>query len=808
MGDGGGFGRWATDSDGLPCFDIELARLSGPGLVLPQGDARVPWHQVGNDRITATAHAGGWTTLYAADEGLVRLNGTDPDRAEALGGTWSLRDDSGLTLASPFIPGVELTARWGMGYAEWTAEGPGVMLRRRVWAPFGDIPAVRIDVSVEASSGATLPASTLYEHWGFAPYPILLGLLMSARVQAPTTYTSKEKLLWHAFFTASTVSRGLTERLRRFYGSRVSLDGEYAGELDAVILVPDGAGKTRARRTRPSLLPHMPGTLFVASLTGRPDIEVETQARFFDTEKGYARVRFASRIEAGRDARSFSFAVGIARRHELRAILGELKSASRRANAESWLGFADLHMQTSSTVERETRWHAYYLRGASVRDSYFECRYVPQGSAYGFVHGVQGAPRDYALTCIPLIYLDPPLAKDMLRLIMRMTMRDGSICYAHTGAGQCTSAFVHRAPTDLPLFLLWGLTEYVWATGDSGFLDESVPFWPGRAGRGRESTVRERVLLAWRNIRDAIGLGPHGMLRIGSGDWNDPLSLMVADSGAFHARGESAFNTAFAVYVLPRAARLIEPTHPADAASINAFADTLREAMEGAWRGRWFLRGWDGRGSPIGAEHLFLDTQVWCLIAGIGSEKHRGTLVDAIALCCDDPSPVGATILDRPHRVRHRILPDGWDCNGGVWAAINGLLAWAYSLHDPERAWRCLQKQSLAAHAAAYPDIWYGIWSGPDAYNAHYAEQPGETFVSPATPMREFPVMNSNAHAGPLLALIKLLGIEAEPAGITVAPRLPPGVGPWRLSTALVDIESDGMTVSVQGKPLNRSATG
>jgi hypothetical protein len=93
-------------------------------------------------------------------------------------------------------------------------------------------------------------------------------------------------------------------------------------------------------------------------------------------------------------------------------------------------------------------------------------------------------------------------------------------------------------------------------------------------------------------------------------------------------------------------------------------------------------------------------------------------------------------------------------------------------------------KQSLAAHAAAYPDVWYGVWSGPDAYNAWFGERAGgETFVQPATPMTEFPVMNSNAHAGPLLALLRVLGLETTPDGPVVAPR--GDAPPWSLATAL-----------------------
>jgi hypothetical protein len=114
--------------------------------------------------------------------------------------------------------------------------------------------------------------------------------------------------------------------------------------------------------------------------------------------------------------------------------------------------------------------------------------------------------------------------------------------------------------------------------------------------------------------------------------------------------------------------------------------------------------------------------------------------------------------------------------------------AWGYALHDSERAWRCLMKQTLAAHARAYPGLCYGIWSGPDSWNSHLGERVGETFVQPATPMREFPVMNSSAHAGPLLALFKVLGVETTADGVRVDGRAPVAAGAWRLRTPQLDL--------------------
>jgi hypothetical protein len=408
-------------------------------------------------------------------------------------------------------------------------------------------------------------------------------------------------------------------------------------------------------------------------------------------------------------------------------------------------------------------WHAMHLRSAQVRDAVLGARYVPQGSAYTFVHGLQGAPRDYCFSAVALAYIDPEAARETLRLCLRLVGADGRVAYAHTGAGRPTSAGVHRSPSDLPLFLLWAVTELVFATGDRSFLEEARPV----------------LLRTWGWLRDGVGLGAHDLLRVGSGDWNDPIRAFAPSRRAFRRHGESTFDSAMAAYVLPRAALLL----PDVADDMRVLEARLRAALADTWTGAWFARGFDGRGGAIGRDRLFLDANAWCLIARIGSDVQRRTLIAAMEQRCGAPSPIGPTILDRPARVRGGFLPPGWDTNGGVWAAISALVAWGYALHEPELAWRCLLKQTLAAHARAYPKIWYGIWSGPDAWNSVLGDRAGETFVQPATPMREFPVMNSNAHAGPLLALLRVLGIDATPASVAVATRPPAGAGAWRLRT-------------------------
>lgn len=745
---GGDVGEWTADEQGRPAFRLTARRGIGP-----DGDPRRCWHQIGNASVLATAHGGGWLELWSTDRGMIRLTGP--------ASTWG----------PPRLVRRSVTATWRVDGAEWEVEyeapGHGIAMRavRRVTVD-ADPDVARLHIDVELT-GAALPAS-----WDERLVPevdhLLVGALMSPSIAPPAGYALRDRLVWRSLYGLSGAVRATTLAARRAVGPRLVRDVEVAANGRGLVVPPRWA-RAEGPVERPAAV----------------DLRLPWFGLFALEPDGSVRARDgALRLTITDDER----AEGRAERHLVLALadqrheLDRLVAATPPARAMPGATLR-LAMPAAPWLERETTWHGAYLLGARQRDAYFEHAYVSQGSAYAFAHGLHGAPRDYAIFSVPLSFLDPEAARDLIRVMLRLTKPSGSMHYAHLGRGQASSGGIHAAPTDLPLFLLWAITEHVWTTGATVFLDEPQPFHP--KGSGQAATVAERVVLAWRYLRDRVGLGPHGLLRVGSGDWNDPISAMVPDRKAFHEHGESMFNTGFACHVLPRAADLIE-AHDADAATeMRAFATQLRaDAERHAWNGQWFLRGFDGQGGPVGDEHLFVDGQVWALIAGLGAAADRERLVAEIGTRCDDPSPIGATILDRPHPVRFGMLAPGWDCNGGVWAAVNALLAWGISTVEPERAWRLLAKQSLAAHATAYPRTWFGVWSGPDAYNAHFGAEPGGTFVQPATPMAEFPVMNANAHAGPLLALLRVLGVETGPTGVSLVER-GAAPSPWTLSTAV-----------------------
>jgi hypothetical protein len=131
------------------------------------------------------------------------------------------------------------------------------------------------------------------------------------------------------------------------------------------------------------------------------------------------------------------------------------------------------------------------------------------------------------------------------------------------------------------------------------------------------------------------------------------------------------------------------------------------------------------------------------------------------------------------------IGPSGTGTNAGIWPSINGTLIWALAKVNGSLAWDEWKKNSLALHAESYPNIWYGIWSGPDTLNSELSDYPGGTVVAgeDEEPLMvdsllqvnwtDYPVMNMHPHAWPLYTITKLLGIGFTSKGVDFVPVLP-----------------------------------
>jgi len=405
------------------------------------------------------------------------------------------------------------------------------------------------------------------------------------------------------------------------------------------------------------------------------------------------------------------------------------------------------------TRSPELAWHAALLTGGACVDGVLGGHTLDQGSAYSFRHGFNGAARDPLQHALPLVYLEPDLALSVLRNTCSWGGPDGDLPYALDGTKQpWTEVF---RPSDQNLWALWLAAEYAAATGDLSAFAAPVPYHP--VHNAEPVSLAENLRRQFRFLVDQVGTGAHGHVRILNSDWNDTaVQQSGVDKEEMVAHGESVLNSAMAAWTLPvyaaLAARLGDE---ATATEARAFAAVLRERVAGEWNGRWFRRAY-GPGAVIGDDALWLEVQPWAILCGAASDEQARELLATIDSTCRQGSPLGT-----------RVGP-----KGAIWYSINMTLVWAAARYSPDLAWDEWRRMSLHAHTAAYPDIWMGTLSGPDAYLSPESDRPGETWAWPdlGVAMQAYPVANLHSHSQPLLAFLRLHGVEPTPDGDLLNP--------------------------------------
>ncbi len=798
----GAFGRWVVDELGAPAYDYAVderrdVRASYPNT--EQRDRRDHWHAFGNDRLDAIFVNDGYLQVSTQDRGATWLNAFDAD-AKAYGGGFSWIDDGGAqwSTAYAFRPAAsEATRRFGARYAEASSTFRGVKVTHRYHLPPGDAPVLIDDVVLE-NVGDHAVSLRHYEYWDVARRHLRGNWLASGLADPgiPQNLVASRDAMnaWWDETPSWDAAQGLLRVTRT------------ANALGVASLPPPDA---------PSDLDAQPGDPFLAVLVGSAVEAWTDQQAFFGAgdaalpdavkarAKGAPVGTGATRSGAGEPmafvvasdvalakggSAHLRFGYGYAKQGTAPVIDAAWKSAAGEpwalwrsdatADAKQWAAFTRGSAE-DAWITREVAWHSAQLLGSIGWREYWGKHVVPQGSAYLYLHGVDGAPRDQALFSMPLTYLRPGVAREALELLMGVhDLADDRLRYAFHGHGFLDDALIHVGPSDVYVFFLLAMTEYLEATGDTSLLDAKVDGWPKSATSAL--TGFEHAQRLARHFLDVVGTGEHGLVRVQTGDWSDGIVASNApDRALATAKGESVPNTQMAAYVLPRAATWIRPRDAKLADDLEARAATLATAAAAEWRGSWYARAYFGDGAPFGADAPQLEAQVWPLIGGQLDAAKVATLSQTIDARLDAPSPAGTFLF----------APAADDAtNGQAWPAVTDLLAWGYaSAGDATRAWKTFRNMSLTAHALAYPETWSGIWSAADGQcGATGCGEPGASWSSVVTPMTDFPVMNANAHAMPLLALIRLCGIEplASGGGLRIAPRI--AGGSFDLETTLI----------------------
>ena len=219
------------------------------------------------------------------------------------------------------------------------------------------------------------------------------------------------------------------------------------------------------------------------------------------------------------------------------------------------------------------------------------------GGAFGF--------RDQLQDAVNLLLLDSEPARAQIGRACAHQFSAGDVCHWwHADAG--VEHGVRTRISDDLLWLPWAVCEYAQKTGDTQILSAEYPFLTGEELAEHErdryqpltpgtetGTVLEHCRRAFMRVL-ARGVGAHGLLRIGTGDWNDAFDRVGAQG-----RGESVWLTWFFAVTARKFAALIGG-HAAEQLALAA--DRCTRAAEAAWDGAWYRRGYYDDGQPLGSE--------------------------------------------------------------------------------------------------------------------------------------------------------------------------------------------------------------
>jgi len=240
---------------------------------------------------------------------------------------------------------------------------------------------------------------------------------------------------------------------------------------------------------------------------------------------------------------------------------------------------------------------------------------------------------------VNLIWVDPVFARKQLVLHAAQQFIEGDVFHWFFTLTDGRTSFSCRShASDNPVWLAWGVVEYIRATGDYTVLDEMTSYvvseFPfaglpkNKQGWGHLYHRSPRADTVYKHCMRSINLilkkrtGKHGLPLMGTGDWNDGLDEIGSEG-----RGESVWLGFFLYYILKDMVGIIERKEGKRRKEYYVRKmEKLKDAIEKTWRGDRYLRAYHDNGAEIGVKgsgiwEIDALTAAWAVISGINFER-------------------------------------------------------------------------------------------------------------------------------------------------------------------------------------------
>jgi cyclic beta-1,2-glucan synthetase len=364
------------------------------------------------------------------------------------------------------------------------------------------------------------------------------------------------------------------------------------------------------------------------------------------------RVRLSGRVGAGYDPcvafqaplaledgqeRTITFTMGAARGvAEAKSLAQRFRSvdSAHRAIEEVWhfwsrtLGVVYVETPDAAVNFLTNGWLVYQTLACRM---WARTGFYQSGGAFGF--------RDQLQDAMALVHAQPQLLREHLLRAAARQFREGDVQHWwHPPVGRG----VRTHFSDDYLWLPLAICRYVGTTGDTGVLDERVPFLTSRPLRADEESYYDLPQVSddigtlyehgVRALDHGLRFGKHGLPLMGCGDWNDGMNLVGQ-----HGQGESVWLAFFLFQVLSQFADLARRRGDvvlADRYTVEA--GRLRGNIEEhGWDGQWYRRAYFDDGTPLGSAanvdcQIDSISQSWAVLSGAGTQERTRIAMESV----------------------------------------------------------------------------------------------------------------------------------------------------------------------------------
>ena len=417
--------------------------------------------------------------------------------------------------------------------------------------------------------------------------------------------------------------------------------------------------------------------------------------------------------------------------------------------------------ETDPLWKREMTWHAYVLEAMATYSEFYGETYIPQGQTYDYEMGLTAAPRDHLQHALAVCYTNPTLAKSCIRYVLKKMTTLGELPYTTNGLGHTSNSAWNTS--DQQLYLFFAIGEYLRITHDFAFLNETTEFLPLEAHH--VGTTLEKLERAFSYLRDEVGTGSHGLVRLMNSDWSD---MIYSDTSVFRYfwTAESHMNSAMVLAVFPNliteleAATQVAGTDNERASrivgSLRRYLASMRDILYRDLGDRTFSRRlyFDGVTS-WGHDNMHIEPQSYLMLAPDFPRERKLRLWQEVQARILKDEQIGPRQREIP--LRDCMYDAGTGENGGVWFALAGPMVVGVGTVDPQAGWAMLRRMSMDNFAKTFPNNWVGQWTAPECLNSVIT---GPMAGLPRTGddwrWMSFPAYCAHAHAWPLYCYHRL----------------------------------------------------